>query len=355
MLRDNYQIRGDFKKGKRVVTANMGKFLKWFSTFYQSLQKGKSPDLLHEYCDPYGFAMLCNHYYISQHIDLTKTCKENFNKNSGDDYSDLIANFSFEELLNILHRGYWFDKKLAMDVFNAQQSPLSIFKQITAGQGFVQNRYRYDKPRIRRYMNYALESKISLDEDYPIPKPYIHRVCDGMVWPCIVTKYEGTPKLETLDLHGWGNGLFLITDNNIVDVLRINDLWLTDTPLENRLKFIHKVKTDFDGAYVKTWNWRDALNAGKLLEADSSNGILVRSCHENYLNNRWFVWNKTSCVYCYNINNILRSSGRGRAQADFYTLEGDLAYLSPFEEKKVERVWLDDFDIKEFQKILELK
>lgn len=366
MLHDSYQIRGDFRQGKRVPSISLKKFLNWFAQFNRSIQNGKKPDILHQYCDPYGFALLCNHYNFSDNFDLDASCHDNFKKNKAiySEYKsleapfDLIGSFPFNTILNYLHIGYWFDKKLAIDIFNAQQSPLSIFKQIMAGQGFIQNRYRYDKARVRKYMNYALESKIALDEEYPIPIPYTYRVCDGMVWPCIVTRNYFDPlTVETIDLNGWGDGLFVTQNKNIVDVLRINDLWLTDTPLENRLKFAYKIRSevDYNIEYVKVWNWRDAIKAGKLMGANSTDGLLLRSSHENYLNNRWFVWSRTSSVYCYNIKNVLRSSGRGNAKPNFYTLEGDLAYVSPYEEKKIERVWLDDFDIKEFQKILELK
>lgn len=357
MLNDTYQIRSDFRQGRRAVSISVDKFLDGFINFYHNLEKNKNPDLLHEICDPYGFALLCSDYQI-QNFEPKLTCKENFKNKTGEQTNPFVGVFSFKQLIDILYIGYWFDKKLATKIYQIQGSALSIFKQIINGQGYVRNRFGYNKKKVRKYMNYALESKIALDENLFIPKPYIHHVCDGMVWPCIVTKkISPTYTIQKINLHGWGDGLFLTEGDTIIDVLKVNDLWLHDSPLENRLKFVHKVKDEKKkyAQFLKVWNWREAIQAAKILDANKTDGILVRSCHEDYLNNHWFNWNKTSYIYCYNINGQLVTSSKGRAQPDFYTLEGDLGNVNPLEEKKTERIWLDDFDVAEFQKILELK
>ena len=94
---------------------------------------------------------------------------------------------------------------------------------------------------------------------------------------------------------------------------------------------------------------------GKMLEANSTNGLLVRGARENFFQNRWFNWSKTSLIYCKKANGQLVAKTQGRLQPDYYTLEGDEGIISPFEEKKYNRMYLDDFDIREFQKIMELK
>ena len=44
-----------------------------------------------------------------------------------------------------------------------------------------------------------------------------------------------------------------------------------------------------------------------------------------------------------------------KSEPDYYTLGKDLAELNSVEKRVDEKMWLDDFDIKEFQRILELK
>lgn len=358
MLHDHYKIRGDMRRGRQTPSISFDKFINGFISFFNQIQMGKNPSLLHKYCDPYGFALLCSDYNIKG-VNINASCKDNFEQRNGKEDHPYLGMFDFYNLLNFLHRAYWFDKKLAIDIYKAQNSPVSIFKQIIGGQGFIENRFRYDKKSVRKYMNYAIESKLALDENYPIPKPFIHHVCDGMVWPCIVTRNDSISlKDKSISLHGWGEGLFVVDGNNkILDVIRINDLSLIENPLENRLRFMSKVKSDDyeQHLYAKAWNWNEALEYGKLMGANSRDGLLIRSCHENYLNNHWFAWNKNSYIYCYNIHDQLRAMGQGNAMPDFYTLEGEPGEPHPFEERATERVWLDDFDIKVFKRILELK
>lgn len=148
---------------------------------------------------------------------------------------------------------------------------------------------------------------------------------------------------------------FLLSDEKIIDCLKINDTWFTDLPLEERLKFAFKCTEYEVQEYGKAWSWRSILDIGKMLEANSTNGLLVRGARENFFQNRWFNWSKTSLIYCKKANGQLVAKTKGRLQPDYYTLEGDEGIISPFEEKKYNRMYLDDFDIREFQKIMELK
>ena len=75
----------------------------------------------------------------------------------------------------------------------------------------------------------------------------------------------------------------------------------------------------------------------------------------HYFNNTWFEWNKTSVVFCCEINEQLVAFNTKKSEPDYFTLEGDLAEINPIEKRIEEKIWLDDFDIKEFQKILNLK
>ena len=140
MKEDHYNISSNFRPNKSASQCNVKEFFEMFEDFYTKVLMKKTPDLPHKMCDPYGFALLCNHYNFSDDFDLDASCHDNFKKNKAiySEYKsleapfDLIGSFPFNTILNYLHIGYWFDKKLAIDIFNAQQSPLSIFKQIMA-------------------------------------------------------------------------------------------------------------------------------------------------------------------------------------------------------------------------------
>jgi hypothetical protein len=263
--------------------------------------------------------------------------------------------FSFFEILKLLYRGFWFDYTKAVHVYENQHDAFDVFNQILNGNGFVFNRAKPDLKQSRRSVKTATESIISLNDEKPIRIPHIWRLCDGMIAPFIVMEHHRDIKVKKAECHGYGEGLFLVSNNKIIDVIKINDTWFTDLPLENRLKFGYKC-TEYEVApFIKAWSWRSVLEAGKLLKANSTNGLLVRGCREDFFENRWFNWSKTSLVYCFKNKGELVANLRGSSQPTFYTLEGDEGVINPFEERKIERVWLDNFDIKEFQKILQLK
>ena len=88
---------------------------------------------------------------------------------------------------------------------------------------------------------------------------------------------------------------------------------------------------------------------------DREKGILIRPCYEDYFKTTWFEWSDTSLIYCCKINGELRISNRYSSKPDYYTLEGEKDDVPPQESRLYERIWLDDFDIKEFQQILELE
>lgn len=359
MLNDNYYIKSSIHKNRSGVRQNIRTFLQFFNDFYDKLRVDKHPNFYHEMSDPYGFALLCQDYADKNiKYDMDLTCEEIFNKEATVDHMDYTTyhgQFSFKELLSILYRGYWFDYDKALAIYQNQHDAFHIFNQILNGSGYIFNRYNTHLKHAQQAIKYATQSIITLNEDLPIQTPHIWRLCDGMVAPFIVMKHNRDIKVKKCDCHGFGDGLFVISNNHIIDVLRINDTWFDDLPLENRLKFAYKCTEYPIAGYIKAWSWRSILQAGQLLKANSTNGLLVRGCRDDFYNNRWFNWSKTSLIYCYNKQGQLVAHSRGRNKPDFYTLEGDLGVISPFEERKIERVFLDDFDIREFQKILELK
>lgn len=357
MLYDKYQIRSTWQRGRRSANTNIYVFLEKFNHFYDRVRMREKPSMDTNLRDPYGWALLCNDYENKFIYDKNCTCKEIW-ENKGQEYNISLptyrGKFSFNILLNLLYRGYWFDYDKAIEVYNNQHSALSIFTQIMNGDGYVMNRFRPDIKEVGRYMKHAFESQIALDEEYDISIPYIHHVCDGMVAPFIVMLNQPALKVEKLECHGYGEGLFLTNDKTIVDVLRINDLWLTDTPLENRLKFAYVCTEKDVEPYMKSWSLRSIFNAAQLLKADPQSGVLVRGARENYLTNRWFAWNENSLLFCHKVNNELVATSRGRSMPDWYTLTGEEAYINPYEERTKEKVWLDNFDIKEFRRILDV-
>lgn len=358
MLKDSFRLISKIQPDKKASNTNINTFLNDFNKFYYDVREKKYPSLPQSICDPYGFLLLCEDFTTKVKLDKNMQCHEIV---KGEGHNDDVDRpyykgvFTFPQLLNLLYRGYWFDYDLAIKIYNIQHDPLHIFKQIMNGRGYIMNRFRPNYKKVGKYMNYASESKITLDEDQYIPIPYIHRLCDGMAWPCFVTENIKPYNLFKGDIKGYGEGICVINgEENIIDVLKINDLWLTETPLANRLKFAENFKDLYVAPYVKAWSLRSAFDGARVIGANKEEGVLVRPCHEDFLSTKWFEWNETSLIYCCNIKNKLTTYNTKKSQPDFYTLSGDLGEINPIEERVNERMWLDDFDINEFQRILDL-
>lgn len=359
MAEDRYSISSNFRPKKTATQCNVKEFFEMFEDFYTKVLMRKTPDLDHKMCDPYGFALLCQDYepLYDQIKNNNPSCQDAFLNSYKTEYDSLYKfKFPFKILLDLLYRGYYFNYDLAMEIYNMQQNPLHIFKQIMNGHGYIMNRLKPNKKKVGKLMNYAYESKITLEEEKTINIPYKHRVCDGKTWPCIISESYSGAFVKKDKTDGFGEGLFVITnENKIIDCLKINDLWLVDTPLENRLSFgVHSRNFEIS-PYMKAFSWRSALDAGKILGLNKKNGILVRPCYENFFKTTWFEWSERSLLYCCNINGKLQIANRKTSKPDFYTIDGSLGEVDPYEERIYERIWLDDFDIKEFQQILSLE
>lgn len=358
MLYDSFRINSKIHPDKKCSNTNVEVFFNEFHKFYYNVRLKKNPSLPKSICDPYGFMLLCEDFKNEVHLDKSINCHGVFdNKGKKDNVSHgyYRGMFTFSQLLNLLYRGYWFDFNLAVNIYNIQHDPLAIFDQIMNGRGYIMNRFRPNIKKVGKLMNYASESKISLDEDGFIPIPYLNRVCDGIAWPCIV--HENTEGYMIIKdyLHGWGEGICIIDLNdNIIDVLKINDTWLTETPLSNRLRFADQFENYNPIQYGKAWSLRSAYDIAYRVGAEPHNGVLVRPCHEDFFKNRWFVWNENSLLYACKINGELTTFNVKRAKPKFYTLTGDKEDPNPVEERVNEKMWLDDFDIDEFQRILDL-
>lgn len=358
MLRDKYRLNSSISKERNGVNQNIRTFLSFFNSFYDGIRTKKKPNFYHDMCDPYGFALMCEDYKSLNPIyDMDLTCKEIFEKKGSEERMDLNTyqgQFTFVEILDMLYIGFLFDYNKAMNVYRNQNNAFDIFDQIINGNGYIFNRVRPYLKKSRIATRYAFESIISLNEKLPIHIPHIWRLCDGMTAPFIIHKYHSDLHIVEAECHGFGDGIFIISNDQIVDCLKINDTWFTDIPLENRLQFAYKC-TEYDVAqYGKAWSWRSILDVGKMLKANSRQGLLVRGARENFFQNRWFNWSATSLVYCKKTNGKLVSKVPGNVKPDFYTLEGDVGAINPFEERVHERIYLDNWDIMEFQKIMEL-
>lgn len=366
MLLDPYRISSNFRPSKQATNCNIDTFFKLFHEFYQKVRAGMNPDLPHKICDPYGFYILCNDVknyeeMLNNHRTKGTTCGDLF-KNGDAALKDrpYFGAFTFQQLLDLLFRGYYFNYDTAMSVYKMQHDALNIFTQIMNGQGYIMNRFAPNKKKVGKLMNYACDSQVNLNpiDISTIQTPYVNKLCDGKSWPCIISKSHNFAKVIKTDTGGFGEGIFVINDNDkIIDVLKINDLWLTETPLENRLSFSVQCKDYETEPYMKAFSWRSALKAGKILKCNQNDGILIRPCYENYFKTSWFEWSKNSLIFACYINGKLQNTNRKSSKPDYYTLEGDgtVGILHPYEQRQFERIWLDDFDIKEFQQILELK
>ena len=359
MIKDPYTISSNFRPPKSASQCNVKEFFELFEKFYHGVIMKKVPDLPHKICDPYGFALLCEDYKPSFNtIDYNgnPTCEEALLNIYKTPYDSLFKfKFSFKLLLDLLYRGYYFNYDLAMNIYKMQKNPLDIFKQIMNGHGYVMNRLAPNKKKVGKLMNFAYDSRLTLDDTREIRIPEKLKVCDGKTWPCIVSRSYLGASIKKDNVDGYGEGLFVVTeDKYIIDVLKINDLWLIDTPLENRLTFGFHSRNYRVLPYMKAFSWRSALKAGKTLGCNKKEGILIRPCYENYFDTTWFEWSSTSMIYACLINGELKISGRKKSKPGFYTLEGRPADPEITEERIYERIWLDDFDIKEFQQILTL-
>lgn len=359
MLNDNYHLKSSISKDRSGTNQNIQVFLEYFNSFYNNIRMRRKPNFYQEMRDPYGFALMCEDYKNNDiKYDSALSCKDIFNEEGiKNDINQTTYHgcFKFTEILDMLYIGFIFDYKKAIDVYNNQKNAFNIFNQIINGNGYIYNRAKPYLKKSRIRIKNAFESIISLDENLPIHIPHIWRLCDGMVAPFIVSNFNADIYMKEAKCHGFGDGIFLMSEDKIIDCLKINDTWFTDLPLENRLQFAYKCTEHEVIEYGKAWSWREALQIGKLLNGNSTNGLLIRGARENFFNNRWFNWSKTSLVYCKKYNNKLTAKAPGRATPTFYTLEGDEGLINPIEEKKYERIYLDDWDINEFQKILELK
>lgn len=360
MLTDKYRIRSSINPSRKGTNQNIISFLSFFNSFYNGIRMHRKPNFYHDMTDPYGFALMCEDYKEKDvKYDSSMSCREIFEGKAQDDhfeysYPTYKGQFTFKEILDMLYVGFLFDYQKAIDIYKNQGDALHIFSQILNGNGFIYNRARPDLKKSREVSKTVFESIISLDENRIIQIPHVWRLCDGMIAPFIVQEHNPHMTIRKLECHGFGEGIFIVSNEEIIDCLKINDTWFTDLPLENRLKFAYKC-TELDvRPYAKAWSWRSILDVGKMLGANPDNGLLVRGARENFFKNRWFNWSKTSLVYCKKINGELAAKGSGRGEPKFYTLEGDEGIIPPFEERMYERIYLDDFDINEFKKILEL-
>ena len=358
MLNDGYTISSNFRPKKQSIDCNVKEFFELFEQFYTKILSRHLPDFPYQLRDPYGFALLCNDYkpLSEKKCDGNPLCKEAFKNHYKTEYDSLFKfQFPFKVLLDLLYRGYYFDYDLAMNIYNMQRNPLDIFIQIMNGHGFIMNRLKPNKKKVGKLMNYAYDSKITLNENKNINVPYKHRVCDGKTWPCIISRSYLNAQILKDDTDGFGEGLFVVTEYDmIIDVLKINDLWLVDTPLENRLSFAVHSRNYKPLPYMKAFSWRSSIKAAKILKCNKEEGVLVRPCHEDFFKNTWFEWSERSLIYCCLINGELKVSGRKSSKPDFYTLDGYEGEIDPYEERVYERIWLDDFDIQEFKMVLGL-
>lgn len=355
MIEDPYSITSQIANVRRYSNMTFDKFIKFATVFYDKTQKGYHPSITRQICDPYGWALLCNDYQDEDFpLNMEASCKDIFEKKCEGDgsTSDLIGALDFKTILNLIYRGFWFNYDLAMELYMMQNSPLSIFKQILGGRGYIFNRFKPDLVESQKYLKFASESILYPDEKLRIPVPHIYRVCDGLNWPVICMNYTGPYRVVKGECGGFGDGLFIVDyDYMIIDVLRVNDLWLTDTGLENRLRFANTCKEYDTRSFVKCWSLRSSLEAGKMLNANPDDGLLLRSCAENFYKNYWFRWYEGSLIY-YKRTQKGKLTTQTKAKPNWYKLTGEDGTVDDFEYRRYDRVFLDEWDVKEFQKIL---
>ena len=88
-----------------------------------------------------------------------------------------------------------------------------------------------------------------------------------------------------------------------------------------------------------------------MLNANPDDGLLLRSCAENFYKNYWFRWYEGSQIY-YKRTQKGKLSTNNKGTPGWYKLTGEDGTVDDFEHRKYDRIFLDSWDVKEFQKIL---
>lgn len=270
----------------------------------------------------------------NENIDVMDVNEELFSKN-------------VKHLYTIFH----FNLRSFYEVWTYQRNIVRLLHQVVRDDFFVGN--RFVKRQKRKWKpQYELVCFPTRYENIPLPKQ--HRVLDGLLFPVIVSLNKGEYRIERLEVTNFGEGDFITCGGEIIDCIRVNDFWQTRNHLKQRLAFSFLVQTDYDEApMIVCNNMRDIEDAWRLLRANKSDGVLVRSLGENLYENYWLILNKDSAFVGAYTQKGYSLSKNARNKRGFVTLEGRHVGSLGYSYTALKNMaWLDAFDIERFSRIV---
>ena len=252
-----------------------------------------------------------------------------------------------KRLFSVFH----FNLRSFYEVWSYQHNILRLLHQIVRDDFFIGNRF---VKRINRKWKPKHELICSPTRYDDIPLPKLHRVLDGLLFPVIVSLNDGPYKIERLETTDFGDGDFITCNGEVIDCIRINNFWQTRNHLKQRLAFSFLVQTDYDEApMIVCNNMHDIEEAWRLLGADESSGVLIRSLGENLYENYWLMLNKDSAFVGSYTKTGYSLSKRSQNKRGFVTLEGrHVGNLGYTYTALKNMTWLDAFDIERFSRIV---
>lgn len=265
------------------------------------------------------------------------------------------GNFSVDEQLfnhnvKTLFTIFDFDLKSFYEVWTYQRNIKRLLHQIVNEKNMIGN--RFSKKKGLKKPKYPIICQPSRHDSIPLPK--LHRILDGLLFPVIVSKNNRDYKVQRLQTTNFGDGDFITCKGEVIDCIRVNDFWQTRNHLKQRLAFSYLVQSDYDEApMIVCNNMRDIEHAWKMLDANPSDGVLVRSLGENLYENYWLLLNKNSSFVAMYTKGGFSMHRSGRNKRGFVTLEGRHVGTLGYTYTALKKMnWLDKFDIQRFQKVV---
>lgn len=132
-------------------------------------------------------------------------------------------------------------------------------------------------------------------EDIRIPRLNYH--ISGTNFPIIVQENPKKLYIKEVSNKNNDNGIVIVDENDIIyDVIKINNFWIYDYPLANRIEFLGRFQNFKPYLVCETIN--EVLDATETLKIKKKNGLLMRSILEGAVPNKcnWLVWSPKSKV-----------------------------------------------------------
>lgn len=299
------------------------------------------------FLDVYGWILLFHGYDLLPK-DGDKFCKDIFNEEM--ENLHIVEKDKFNYFVKILYVMFDFELESFYDVYMYQGDIISILKQVVQGSFFLGNRFNRER-KILFKSKYMLD--IFPNKYDKLPLPMLNQMCDGLKFPINICKNTNEINMQRLDVDLFGDGDFVCMGDEVIDCIRINDYWLIDKPLKQRLKFTYGPSNE-EAAMLTCYSLSDVKKYSPLLNFNPDDGLLIRSLGDNFYRNYWFVLNSHS-YFLSHIDSHDNPTLSKTKRASFFTLEGrPLGAMGYDREDAGKLVWLDEEDVEKFIDILKI-